>query len=170
MTRSIAFIAGCVVMMSAANVFADIVTVPTSLNLGDSYRLAFLTSGTRDATSSDIGVYNSFVQSAADAVPALASLGATWKAIGSTASVDARDNTGTNPATTGVPIFLLNNTKLADDNADLWDGSIDVLFDLTELGPAVIFRVYTGTTSSGVILPTNGLFSLSGRLCVPNHG
>ena len=162
MTKSIAFVVACVVMMSAANVFSAIVTVPASLNLGDSYRLAFVTSGTRVATSSDIADYNSFVQSAADAVPELASLGATWKAIGSTASVDARDNTGTNPAAVGVPIFLLNDTKLVDDNADLWDGSIVVPFNLTELGSAVSILVWTGTGPSGVATINVGLGSSGG--------
>ncbi len=111
------------VLFSAANVFAAIITLPTSLNLGDEYRLAFVTSGTRDATSSDIADYNTFVTNAANAVPALASLGTTWTAIGSTATVDARDNTNTVPSTVnggsvGVPIFLLNDTKLVDSNND----------------------------------------------------
>ena len=75
MTRSITFIAACVVMMTAANVFAAIITQPTSLNPGDTYRLAFVTSTVRDATSTNIADYNTFVTLAANAVPALASLG-----------------------------------------------------------------------------------------------
>ena len=34
------------------------VTVPTGIDAGDSYRLAFVTSTTRDGTSSDIADYN----------------------------------------------------------------------------------------------------------------
>ena len=135
---------------------AAIITSPTTLNPGEQYRLAFVTSTTRDATSSDIADYDSFVQNAADAVPQLLSLGATWKAVGSTATVEARDNTDTNPDdSTGVPIFLLNDTKLADDNADLWDGSIDVNFDVTEMGTQIgDINVWTGTFFTGQRLTT----------------
>ena len=66
MTRSIAFIAACAVLMSAANVFAAIITLPTSLSPGEEYRLAFVTSGTRDATATDIADYNTFVTDAAN--------------------------------------------------------------------------------------------------------
>src|SRR5262245_19190294 len=97
------------------------ITAPTGLNPGDLYRLAFVTSTTRSAYSSNIDDYNTFVTNVANTVPELASLGTTWKAIGSTATVDARDNTGTNPVPdgVGVPIFLLNDTLLAADNFDL---------------------------------------------------
>ena len=40
-----------------------------------------------------------------------------------TAAVDARDNTGTTG--TGVPIYWLNGNKVADDNADFYDGNWD---------------------------------------------
>jgi len=159
MTRSVAFVAGCVVLMSAANVFAAIVTQPTSLSPGDTYRLAFVTSGTRDAASSDIADYNTFVTNAANDVPELLSLGTTWTAIASTAGlvpVDARDNTNTVPSTVtggslGVPIFLLNDTKLVDSNDDLWDGSIDVPLNRTELDTQFQSStpVWTGTAANG---------------------
>jgi len=155
MTRSITFIAACVVMLSAANVFAAIITQPTSLSPGDTYRLAFVTSTARDATSTNIADYNTHVTLAANAIPALASLGTTWTAIGSTATVAARDNTDTVPSTVtggslGVPIFLLNDTKLVDSNDDLWDGSIDVVLNRTELDTAIVAQVWTGTTQAGV--------------------
>lgn len=68
-----------------------------------------MTSETRNGASSAISSYNAFVTGVANTQPALASLGTTWKAIGSTETVDARDNTGTNPDVdgVGVPIFLL---------------------------------------------------------------
>ncbi len=84
------------------------------------YRLAFITSSNPNgAVSSDIADYNSYVQSLANAVPALN--GITFNCIGSTADVDARDNTGTNPnVSVGVPIYLVDGTTLvANDNADL---------------------------------------------------
>ena len=126
------------------------ITVPTGLNPGDPYRLAFVTSTTRDATSTDIAVYNTFVTSVANGVAALAALGTTWTAIGSTGTVDARDNTGTNPSATGVPIFLLNDVKLVDNNLDLWDGTIDVFFDVDETGATVPgVGPWTGTILTG---------------------
>ena len=154
MNRLIVFIAACVAMMSAANVFAAIITQPTSLNPGDKYRLAFVTSGILHATSSDIADYNTFVTNAANAVPALASLGTTWTVIGSTATVDARDNTNTVPSTVtggslGVPIFLLNDTKLVDSNDDLWDGFIGLPFGRTEVDTSLNAPTWTGTDPSG---------------------
>ena len=129
------------------------ITVPTGLNWGDEYRLAFVTSEVRNGASSNIASYNTFVTDVANTQPALASLGTTWRVIGSTQTVDARDNTGTNPAVdgVGVPIFLLNDTLLANDNLDLWDGSILVRFEIDEGGSAIQQSfVFTGTSSSGV--------------------
>jgi len=127
------------------------ITVPTGLNPGDSYRLAFLTSTTVDATATNIADYNNFVTGVADLVPELALLGTTWTVIGSTATVDARDNTGTNPnVSTGVPIYLLNDTKLADSNLNLWDNAIDTAFNVNEFGNTVAtVTMWTGTGPDG---------------------
>lgn len=98
------------------------ITVPAGET--GAYRLVFQTSVKRNAFSSNIADYNAFVTSVANSVAALAGLGTTWTAIASTSAVDARDNTNTNPFTdgTGVPIYNLFGVKMADDNADLWDG------------------------------------------------
>ena len=132
-------------------VVAAPITVPTGLNPGDQYRLAFVTSGTRDALSSDIADYNAFVQSHADAVPELLSLGVTWKAIGSTMFIDARDNTGTNPfVSTGVPIFRTDDVMVATSNADFWDGNLIAPISATEDGATVNDLVWTGSDFDGV--------------------
>lgn len=129
------------------------ITLPTGLTAGEQYRLAFVTSSGRDALSVDIADYNAFVTSVANAVPELAALGTTWTAIGSTLTVDARDNTSTDPTVeSGYAIYLLNDTKLVDDYADLWDGSIDVPLDVDETGAAETFpsnQVWTGTATDG---------------------
>ena len=52
----------------------------------------FVTSTTTDATSPDIGYYNSFVTNVADAVPELLALNATWTVIGSTSAISAATN------------------------------------------------------------------------------
>jgi len=92
---------------------------------GDTYRFAFTSSGLTTATSPDINYYNTFVQNLANASPLNvgAAQGATWKAIASTASVDARDNTSTNIAVngSGEAIYLLDGTTIvATDYAHLW--------------------------------------------------
>ena len=98
------------------------ITVPTDLNLGDHYRLAFVTSTTRDATSSDIADYNAFVAGVAAGQPELAALGTTWTAIAATATVNAYDNTSTYPSYASPPIYRLDDTRLTDNNGQLWGG------------------------------------------------
>lgn len=64
-------------LAATASLQAVPIPVPTGLAPGDNYRLAFVTSTTRDATSSAIADYNDFVTAAALAVPELAALGTT---------------------------------------------------------------------------------------------
>lgn len=131
------------------------ITVPPVLNPGDQYRLAFVTSTSRDGTSSNIADYNSFVTTAANSQAALSALGTVWRAIVSTAAVDARDNTQTNPlngAHASVPVYLLTGSiKIADNNIDLWDGSLDAPFDVSDAGNFVNLprSIWTGSTISG---------------------
>jgi hypothetical protein len=147
------------------------ITIPTGLNTGDQYRLAFVTSSEtfRDATSTDIADYNAFITGAANAVPSLLALDTTWTAIASTSTVDARDNTGTDPGTAvGVPIYLLNDTRIANNNADLWDGSIPTRLQIDQNGDVRwgVTRVWTGTGADGTAseplggaTPRTGLWS-----------
>jgi hypothetical protein len=82
--------------------------------------------------------------------------GVTWKVIGSTDAVDARDNTSTNPTVNGIgePIFLLDgSTIVANDYADLWDGSIQHIIDLTEQGAISTYWPFTGTYTDGTEAP-----------------
>ena len=128
------------------------ITVPTSLNVGDQYRLAFVTSTVRNATSTDIAVYNSFVSAVAASQSELAALGTTWKAIATTPGINARDNTNTNPFVdgAGVPIFLLNDTILATGNADLWDGPLPNPLEITQSGNTVpSLFAWTGSNAAG---------------------
>ncbi|AKE63186.1 hypothetical protein MYAER_0826 [Microcystis aeruginosa NIES-2549] len=142
---------------------AALVVVPPDLAVGDQYRLVFVTEGKRDATSTDIDDYNNFVTS--QVLPAgttdtalyqalkIAGIDPntiTWKAIGSTASVDARDNTGTNPTlSTGVPIYLIDGNRVANNNADLWDGSIQTAINRTPDDWQLNEPVWTGTNNNG---------------------
>lgn len=120
----------------------------TGLTAGDQYRLVFLSSTTTQATSADIATYNAFVQGLATT----AGLGGTWNIIGSTLTVDARDNTGTNPDNgIGVPIFRMDGmTAIALTNDDLWDGGIDAFINLDENGDYFIDdRIFTGSETNG---------------------
>jgi hypothetical protein len=132
---------------------ADPITVPPCLHPGEQYRLAFVTSTVRDATSPNIADYNAFVTAAANSVPELAALGTTWKAIGSTSTVDARDNTGTNPnSSVGLPIYRLDGGLIASTNQFLWEIGLRIPLDITEAGPLappMDGQVLTGTYSNG---------------------
>lgn len=129
---------------------------------GDTYRLAFITSAKHDAISTDITVYNTWVQGLADASTAYdisAADGVTWNVIGSTAYVDARDNTSTNPTVgdPNAPILLLDTTTIvAVDNFDLWDGVIQNIINITETGTTLTGWPWTGTMIDGT-LRTGGI-------------
>ena len=100
---------------------AAVITMPSGLSHGDQYRIVFVTSTTIQATSSDISTYNAHVTAAAALNPDLAVIEGTveqtttWTAIGSTDSVNARDNTSTTGAGTGIGIYLLNDTAIATE-------------------------------------------------------
>ena len=101
---------------------------PTALATGDKFRLLFLSSTKRNASSSDIADYNTFVQTRAAAGHTdIQDYSAGFRAVGCTAAVDARDNTKTTYTTTdkGVPVYWLNGAKAADQYEDFYDGSWD---------------------------------------------
>ena len=81
----------------------------TSVRPGDSFRLLFVTSDTRDANSSRIGDYNSFVQRAAGRNSLLSGFSGRFRVLASTRGVHAIDNSGTRG--TGVPIYWLESAK-----------------------------------------------------------
>jgi uncharacterized repeat protein (TIGR01451 family) len=146
------WMAGAALALTVTPALSAPITTPQGLSPGAQYRLAFVTSSATTAGSGAIGDYNAFVTTVANTQTALAALATTWTAIGSTATVDARDNTGTNPIGTGVPIFLLDGvSKIADNNADLWDGTIAHALNVTEAGNTLSgISVWTGTTSAGI--------------------
>ena len=132
-----------------------------SLTPGSQYRLVFVTSGTRNATSTNIADYNQFVNNAAQASTnlntALTTAGLTpsainWTAIGSTATVNARVNTATQTTDPSVPIYRVDGAQFETGNVNLWDSTKVRLssLNITELGNSPTnFFVYTGTNSNG---------------------
>ncbi len=134
---------------------------PPGLAVGQKFRYGFVTSTSFSATHSDIGWYNTQVNSVAALNPALS--GIQWKALVSTMTVTAEANTGTtktaNGGVPGVPIYLISgpddpNTaiEIAVGNNDLWDGSIRAAFNRNEFGDLVPTgqRLITGTDRFGM--------------------
>jgi len=126
---------------------------------GEKYRFAFFTSVGTTALSADIATYNTFVQNLANASTVYkigASNGVTWKAIGSTATVNASDNTMTDPHVNGDghAIFLLDGkTVVARNYWDLWDGTIENIINLTEQGTVQTYWPWTGSYWDGTAAP-----------------
>ncbi len=144
--------------------FNDVVRVPWHWDLipdgigpGDTFRLLFVTSGDRDATSTDIADYNAFVRGeAAAGHPDIQQYKDHFRVLGSTEAVSARVNTLTNPAVNGPgePIYWLNGPKVADDYADLYDGTWHRMDPIRlPSGEAFDFEenayVFTGTDTDG---------------------
>ncbi len=123
---------------------------PSGLSAGNQFRLMFLTSTTRNATSSNIADYNSFVQTrAAAGHTSIRSYSAQFRVVGSTAAVDARDNTSTTGA--GVAIYWLGGAKVANNNADFYDGTWATPVGRDESGTSIASNTvyYTGSKNDG---------------------
>ena len=130
--------------------------------IGDSFRLLFVTStGTYQATSSDIGVYNSFVQMEANVLTGtgapIAAFKDEFRALISTADVDARDNSATNrvtasPADQDAPIYWLNGDKIADGYAgfydELWNSTVPMNQDGNTFDDT-FFGIWIGSADDG---------------------
>ena len=135
--------------------------IPSGVEEGQQFRLLFLTSTFRQPSSTDIDVYNRFVQNrAAAGHEDIREYRSGFRVVGSTASVDARDNTVTTytQGNRGVPIYWLTGAKAADNYADFYDGSWDSEEPRDESGnvQATTFlgdtyhTVPTGSTASGI--------------------
>ena len=153
---------------------ADWDLIPSGIDTGGRFRLLFVTSNRRDAASSDIAAYNSFVRgAAADGHDDIQAYSDHFAALGSTGAVDARNNTGTDGG--GVPIYWLNGPRAANNYGDFYDGSWDhfdpVRFESGATGDLtdenIANRVWTGTGSDGLRARDGGNTLGSSR---PEHG
>ena len=112
-------------------VYSDWDPKPNAIGGGDQFRLIFLSSTKRKATSLDIADYNTFIRDLTSkgrsAIRPYADgfnvVGCTASMPGFPAGVNARDNTGTTG--TGVPIYWLKGNRVANNYADFYDGSWD---------------------------------------------
>lgn len=125
---------------------AIILQTPAGLNPGDHFRFVFVTDGIRDATSTNIGDYDSFVNAEAGGAT-YDSVLVDWLAIGSTDSVDAIDHVGQASA----PVYLSDGTLVTTTTTPtgLWSGTLvhEINLDL-EANPIRAF-VWTGTNPTG---------------------
>ena len=128
--------------------------VPSGLNPGDEYRIAFITdSNSIQANSTEIDFYNDAVND--EAARSTLTEGVDYFAVASTEMVDARDNVGSSSA----PIYLVDDTLLANGTDDLWDGDILTVFRVDQFG---VFQfsateVWTGSRFDGMAFPNQFL-------------
>ncbi len=110
---------------ATVHVSEDWALKPAGLDVGARFRLLFVSSATRDATSADIGDYNRFIAglAASSGHAAIRWHAGLYRVVGSTAGVAARDNTYTTPGVDDVPVHWLGGERLATDYAGLYGGS-----------------------------------------------
>jgi hypothetical protein len=132
---------------------------PSGLSPGDKFRLVFVTSGTIDALSSDINVYDRFVSdSAASAgLSRINGIDVKWSVIGSTASVYAK----TRFSITDAQIFRIDGQKVSDNLTAFWSSNLYLPINIDEQGNTRNVRVYTGTSNSMLIVSNSVLGAIS---------
>ena len=132
---------------------------PSGLSVGDKFRLLFVTSTVRRATSSDIADYNTHVQNAAGAGhQAIRDYDDGFRVVGCTATADATTNTATRASDTDAPIYWLNGGKIADDYADFYDGSWE-----NKASP----RTESGSSSVRYLAPFSGCTNAGTKSATP---
>lgn len=137
-------------LASASSALAIPITIPPGLAPGSTYHLVFVTSSKTTASSPNIADYDLFVSTQAAMAPELAALSTTWRAIGSTSSVDAIDHIDVNG-----PVYRLDGLLVASGEVDLFDGGLNTLtnpvgLNQFALAPTDGLGVWTGSTQFGL--------------------
>lgn len=171
LTGRLAMAAGLLLAANVASALPIDLSTPAGLNPGDKFRFLTVTTGSISNASSDINVYNTFVQNAAGGVTYNSVL-VNWKAIGTTATTFARDNVG--GFGTNVPVYKpFTGTRVANDlttsGNGLWSGSLLAAPNETFASVTTTTVVWTGASAgglegslSGFPLPLGGSFSMIG--------
>jgi hypothetical protein len=125
-----------------------ILSSPAGLNPGDNFRFVFVTDGIRDATSTNIADYDSFVNAQAGGATYDGAV-VNWLAIGSTDSIDAIDHVGQATA----PVYLSNGSLVTTSTtaAGLWSRTIlhAINLDLADNPVPPFTFVWSGTNPFG---------------------
>ncbi len=97
----------------------DWALIPSGIQPGGRFRLLFITTNMIPATSGDIATYDAHVRArAAAGHTAIQPYAQQFRAVGSTASVSARNHAGLTGG--GVPIYWLNGSQVAPNYAGFW--------------------------------------------------
>ena len=134
--------------------------IPSGLGPGDSFRLLFVTDGTVDASTNDVGRYNIFVQNEAKKNTTFRdNMQWLFTALVSVYNgIDARGNTKTrkpevgNDPGSGSPIYWVGGQKVADSYADFYDHSWDSREARNSRGVWLNWskiEIWTGSTHEG---------------------
>jgi hypothetical protein len=125
-----------------------ILLTPAGLSPGDHFRFVFVTDGIRNATSTNIADYDSFVNAQAGGAT-FDGVVVNWLAIGSTDSVDAIGHVGQATA----PVYLSNGTLVTTTTtpAGLWSGALvhAINLDLAANPVSSLNFVWTGPNPTG---------------------
>ena len=122
-------------------------STPAGLTPGESFRFAFITDGTTDATSTNIADYNNFVNAQRRChIQWLQWL--SWVAIGSTSTVNAIDNVGQ----TLTPVYLADGTLVTSSTttSGLWSTTLQNPINEDLSGAHISNFVWTGTETDGL--------------------
>ena len=147
----------------------DWLHIPDGIRAGEKFRLMFVTFAALNATSSDIEVYNRFVQAEAGAEYSdrrVRAAATKFRALVSTAEVDARDNTAM--LDEGVPIYWIGGDwspgrLVANNYEDFYDGDW-MAEERGSRGSYVTgnskhfdgnFQIFTGTRGDGTGKPNH---------------
>jgi hypothetical protein len=122
----------------------------SDLAVGSPYQVIFLTHDTTTATNTDIGYYNNFVRQEASLSSTLPT-DATWNAIASTSTVDARTNVSTS---SDVPIYSASGDLVAISGDALWQTGFSSLqlansVMTDQYGSQWVMDAWTGSNSDG---------------------
>ena len=137
---------------------ADWSLIPSGLSAGDDFRLLIVTSTQQTAENTDIVHYNTVVQGdvSGNGHTDIQGYSAKFNMLGCTETTSASANTNTASTDTAAPIYWLNGAKVADDYADLYDGSWDsnapkypAGTDAPTIGLASV--AFTGCGDTGVV-------------------
>ncbi len=141
---------------------------PTGIAGGEKFRLMFLTD-VEKPTSTDINVYNEFVQAqAAGGHTDIHEHANQFRVLGSTDDDDARDNTETTSSDTDAPIYWLGGDKIANDYQTLYSSRWEQEEDgRTKDGIHIeTGKVWTGSEQDGTGASPSGVSVAFGQTSV----
>ena len=138
--------------------------IPSGARAGDDFRLLIVTSTRQTAANTDIAAYNAVVQNdvSNNGHADIQGYAANFRMLGCTETVSAITNANTGSTDPAAAIYWLNGAKVADDYADLYDGSWDSnapKFPDGENAPTsgLTSQTLVGCTPAGMIDGTNHL-------------